>query len=114
MAGYLPVNSTVSESLTTNDVYEFIAGGGYYYDYYLLTNVVPGNSVTLTLNSQNFDTFLEVYDYDSGNLLAYDDNGGVNTNSQLKFTPQVGDAYIIGVSSAGSNSTGDYTISAFS
>lgn len=110
----LPVNSTVSGSLTNNDGYEFIGGGGYYYDDYLLLNVVPGDSISVSLNSQSFNTLLNIYDYDSGSLLYSNDDGGGGTNSQLTFTPQVGDGYIVSVSTAGSNSTGGYTISAYS
>lgn len=110
----LPVNSTVSESLTTNDAYEFRGGGGYYYDDYLLLNTVPGNSISVSLNSQSFDTLLAIYDSDSGSLLYSNDDGGGGTNSQLTFTPQVGDEYIVSVSTVGSNSTSGYTISAYS
>ena len=114
MLDTLRVNSQVSESLSSSDSYEFISGGGYYYDYYELSNVVPGNPVTVSLTSNNFDTFLELYDLDSGTLIGSNNNGGAGTNSQITFTPQVGDAYAIGVSSAGSNSTGSYTVGAFS
>lgn len=110
----IPVNSTVSGTLTTNDAYEFRGGGGYYYDDYLLLNVVPGDSISVSLNSQSFDTWLAIYDYDTGSLLFSDNNGGFGTNSQLTFTPQVGDQYIVSVSTVGSNSTGYYNISAYS
>lgn len=101
-------------ALNTSDAYEFRGGGGHYYDDYQLYNVIPGDSITVTLNSQSFDTWLAIYDSGTGSLLYYDDNGGLGTNSQLTFTPQVGDEYIVSVSTAGSNSTGDYIVSAFS
>ena len=114
MLDTLRVNSQVSESLSSSDQYVFEGGGGYYYDYYELTNVVPGNPITVSLSSNNFDTYLALYDLESGAFIGGDNDGGAGTNSRITFTPQVGDAYAIGVTSNGSNSTGYYTVGAFS
>ena len=113
MLDTLRVNSQVSESLSSSDQYVFAGGGGYYYDFYELTNVVSGNPVTVSLTSNNFDAYLELYDLDSGSFIVSNDNGGTLTDSKLTFTPQVGDGYVIGVTSSGNNSTGDYIVSAF-
>jgi hypothetical protein len=59
--------------------------------------------------TQFFDTFLRVAD-SSGKVLAEDDDGGVDLNSLLLFTPPRDDTYRIVVTTFAPNVTGAYTL----
>jgi hypothetical protein len=110
----LSVNSTVSETLGEyGDYYD--ATSGYYYDFYQLTNLAPGYGVTIDLASNNFDTYVGIYNASSGQFVGFNNDGGAGTNSSFTFTPTLGDqsSYYAVVSSNGVNSTGNYQISAY-
>lgn len=89
---------------------------GSFYDGYYLEDLVAGMPVTLNLNSpsfpdpNNFDTYLQVVNGSTGDLIALNDDGGPGLNSQLTFTPQQGVEYIARVTSFASGATGDYTL----
>ena len=110
---FLPVNSTVSDQLGEyGDDYSHTTG--HYFDYYQIGNLAPGYEVNVSVSSRNFDTFLGIYNGNTGELVGTDDNSGAGTNSQFSFTPVFGDqdSYYAIVTSAGPNSTGYYNISA--
>ena len=72
-----------------------------------------GQTVTVTLQSSDFDAYAEVYLSvgDEVKLVGQDDDSGGGTNSRLVITiPQDGQ-YLIGVSSAEPEELGRYTIS---
>ncbi|MGQ4646275.1 hypothetical protein [Lyngbya aestuarii] len=111
---YIGVNSTVSDQLGGyGDIYDPTTG--HYYDFYQITNVAPGYELNISLNSNNFDTSLYIYNASTNEFVGYDDNGGGATNSQLSFTPVFGDqdSYYAIVTSAGPSSTGYYDISVY-
>ena len=113
---YLSVNSVVSDTLGEyNDLYD--ATNGYYYDFYMLTDVTPGVDVTISVESGQFDTWVSVYNTASGEFVQQDSNGGAGTNSLMSFTPTFGDqnSYMVLVSSENNsfNATGAYNVSAF-
>jgi len=111
---FISVNSTVSDQLGGYGDYRS-STDGHYYDYYQITNLEPGYAVNVSLNSNNFDTFLYIYNASTNQFVGYDDNGGGGTNSQLSFEPFFGDqdSYYAIVTSAGPSSTGSYNISAY-
>ena len=78
---------------------------------YLALDVPAGESVTVTLSSGAFDTYLYVIDA-SGERYVYenDDNPDTNT-SQLDFIPEAGVSYWLEVSSFGDFGAGDYSLS---
>lgn len=110
--GYLPVNSVVSDYLgEAGDFYS--PTEGYYYDFYKVTNLAPGYSVTVNVESNSFDTYVGIYNAGTGEI-QWDNNSGSGTNAQITFAAPVGDqdSYYVLVSSAGVNSAGGYTVSA--
>lgn len=110
----LTVNSTVSQSLGEATDY-YSQRNGRYYDYYRLTNLTPGQRVTVSLNSNRFDTYLYLMNAETGRIVARDDDSGAGTNSRLSFTPTFGDqgSYYVIASSCAPNSTGAYTLSVY-
>lgn len=69
-----------------------------------------GQSVVIDLMSDEFDTYLEVYD-ESGQMVANDDDGGDNQNSRLPLTAVNGGMYRIRVRSYSSdNANGEFTL----
>lgn len=115
MSAILPlaVNSAIVDTLGESDDY-YNPQTGYWYDLYHLTNVTPGVAVTISMTSDNMDTFVGVYNVDSGELVASNDDAGSGTNSLLSFTPTFGDenSYVIYATSYAPRSTGTYTLAA--
>ena len=79
--------------------------------FYLLTSNVlsnPNGNINVSLCGSNFDTFLSVIDTD-GNVIAYNDDGGCNTQSELSFNMSGLDSVFVIVEGWGS-ATGDFII----
>jgi hypothetical protein len=69
------------------------------------------DTVQISLQSSNFDTYLYLYDA-YGNLIEENDDGGNGTNSQIIRMLTSGNTYTIGVCAyGGSTTTGAYTLS---
>ena len=83
---------------------------GSFSDDYVLEDVVVGDPVTIRLNSFDFDTYLQLIDADTGNLIDFNDDF-IGLNSQLTFTPEAGVNYIVRVTSFGQDETGQYIVS---
>lgn len=81
-----------------------------FYDGYLLKNVVAGEQVLVNLSSNDFDTYLQLVDADTGELLAFDDDSGIGFNSQLIFTVEQDTNYILRASSYAPIVTGEYSL----
>lgn len=104
------VPTTRSESLTTSDE-EDPNWPGYYKDDYELINVVPGQVVTVTLNSNAFDAYLYLVNAVDGSILDENDDGfEMGTNSEIVFTVEAGMTYILRASSLDPGDTGNYTL----
>lgn len=106
----------VNATLTTADC--IFSGTMRYVDVYTF-NGSAGQQVTVDMTSSTFDTYLYLLD-SSNQLLAYDDDGGANTNSRIPassggFTlPASGSFTIYATSYSASGttgSTGSYTLS---
>ena len=82
---------------------------GRFSDDYLLTGVVVGQAVQVNLNA-DFDAYLQVVNADTGAVIAYNDDSGPTTNSQLSFVVESDVHYIIRATSFAPRVTGDYTI----
>lgn len=69
-------------------------------------------TVRLNLNSSTFDTYLQLVEASTGRLLAFNDDGGQGSNSQLSFTARAGQQYTIRATSYESYETGRYSLTA--
>ena len=82
-----------------------------YKDDYLLR---PSSTqrVQINMNSSAFDTYLQLIDANSGRVLAYNDDGGSGTNSQLSFTAYANRQYLVRATSYRAGATGSYSLTA--
>ncbi len=104
----LEVPGTVEETLTEED------GSGSDLtpiDYYELTGLTEGEVVTITLNSDDFDTYLYLVDSGAEEILDENDDfpSGNFSQSQLEFTVEAGVIYWVGASSF-AGGTGSYSL----
>ncbi len=109
-AGSISANQSLNGSLSFND-FNNPTRSGSYRDDYSLTGVSAGQQVRINLNSSAFDTYLQLVNASTGELIDYDDDSGSGTNSELSFTVQSGVNYIIRVASYYASTTGNYTLS---
>lgn len=76
-------------------------------------NVVAGQTYSLALRGTSAggitDPFLAVFN-DAGNLVNYDDDGGVGISSLLTFTALTTGTYYVGAQTFGSGDNGNYTL----
>ncbi|MGF1568493.1 MAG: S8 family peptidase [Nodosilinea sp.] len=82
-----------------------------YKDDHLLTSTASG-TVQVNLNSVDFDAYLQLVNVFTGQVLAFDDDGGPGTNAQLSFTALAGGQYLIRVTSYESFEVGGYSLTA--
>lgn len=78
-------------------------------DDYLLTSAI-NTSVRLSLDSSDFNAYLQVVDTVTGEVLAFDDDGGQGTNSQLSLSLQAGSQYLLRATSTGAAELGLYSL----
>lgn len=75
---------------------------------YALT-LESGQTVAITLTSDDFDAYLELMDA-SGAMIAEDDDSAGNLNSALVFTAPVAGTFTVVVGAYGGTATGAYTL----
>ena len=102
----LAVPATTTDSLSETDENNFFDISRYYQ----LDGVAPGDLVTVTLTSENFDTYLYLIDADSEFYLDSDDDSPDTTRSQLSFAAQSGISYWIEVTSFSGIDTGSFEL----
>ena len=66
-------------------------------------------NLTLDLSAGSFDAYVRVYDA-VGNLIAFDDDSGPNTNSHLSLIVQPG-SYFVSTGAYNDADTGTYSLS---
>jgi hypothetical protein len=83
---------------------------------YLLTGVTPEQQLQINLSSSEFDTYLELVDRSTGEVIAENDDisNPNNLNSRINFTVEQGKEYVLRVSTFEDKVTGSYTLSATS
>ncbi|MEM9818569.1 MAG: S8 family peptidase, partial [Cyanobacteria bacterium P01_D01_bin.6] len=74
------------------------------------TDVTAGQQVQVNLDSFEFDTYLQLINADTGQVIGFDDDSGWGFNSQLTFTAEADIDYILRATSYGAQATGDYTL----
>ena len=72
-------------------------------------NLAEGQAISITLNSEDFDSYLEIQDK-SGAQLATDDDSGGGYNSALVFSAPSAGVYKILVRAYDGNATGAYVL----
>lgn len=82
---------------------------GRFRDDYLLTDVSAGEQMQVDLEA-SFDTYLQLVDAATGDVIDFDDDGGFGLDSQLIFTAEADVDYLLRVTSYGLGVTGDYTL----
>jgi hypothetical protein len=108
----IAANTTVSGSLSTTDPNNPLRTGRFS-DNYLLTGASAGQVVRVNLGSEGFDTYLQLVDQATGQLVtpqSFNDDANNTLNSELTFTVQPNINYLIRVTSFGTGSVGSYTL----
>ncbi|WP_353932940.1 hypothetical protein WJM97_10305 [Okeanomitos corallinicola TIOX110] len=82
---------------------------GSYYDDYRLDDLTVGQTVQINLDG-SFDTYLQLVNAATGQVISFDDDGGPGLNSELSFTVQSGVNYLVRATSFGSGATGTYSL----
>ncbi len=100
----------IGGELTRNDSNNPTSNGRFADDY-RFDNLSPGQQLQLDLNSDDFDSFLQLVDQRTGRVITQDDDAGGNRNSRLSFTVQPNINYIVRATSYGPGETGNYKIS---
>ncbi len=106
----LAANQTLSGQLSTSDRNNPTLSGRYSDDY-RLTGVSAGQQVRLDMTS-SFDTYLQLVNESTGQVINYNDDSNGTYNSQITFTAQAGISYIARATSYNNGVTGSYNISA--
>jgi len=70
-----------------------------------------GQSVTITQSSTAVDAYLELFNFFTGTLVAFDDDGGGGSDALLTYTSTVTDIYVVGAKTFSTGETGPYTLS---
>lgn len=108
--GTLAANASTSGTLSTTDFTNPDREDTFRQDRLLdLTGIATEQAVVLTLNSTAFDTYLQLVNADTKEVLAENNNVGPN-QSQLTFTRQAGINYVVRVTSSKANGVGAYTL----
>ncbi len=111
---FLPIsgNQTIQGTLESSDA-DNPDRVGSFADEYLLTDVRAGQQVTVNLNSSQFDTYIQVVNIITNEIIAEnDDVSDNNTNSRLTFTVEPDAEYAIRVTSFDQDGAGagNYTL----
>ncbi|MEG4501311.1 C2 family cysteine protease [Microcoleus sp. F10-C6] len=110
--GDLAPGKTINGSLSLDDLYSPERLGSLT-DNYRLTALTVGQQVQINLTSPNFNSYLQLVNAATGEILGENDDSTVtSTNSQLNFTVQSGVEYIVRATSSDANVTGNYVLSA--
>ncbi|MCL1470541.1 FG-GAP-like repeat-containing protein [Argonema antarcticum] len=102
-------SQTLNATLSTADPNNTNRSGSYKDDYRLV-GVTPGQTIQINLNASSFDTYLQVINANTGEVITFDDDAGEGRNSQLSLTVQPGINYLVRVTSFSGGATGNYTL----
>lgn len=109
ISGNIGLGQTINGGLASSDLND----EGIFFDDYQLTGITPGQAVSLSANSTQFDTYLELIDANTGLVVGENDdiNNPTNRNSQISFIADPGESFIARVTTFDSNATGNYSLS---
>jgi len=104
-----PVTFTIGSSANVPVMNRTITDGDE--DFFLL---VPDRSGRLTAETTgSMDTYMQLLNYDNGDELATNDDGGQGTNAKINYNVRSGTRYLAVVSGYGSSATGSYGFRAY-
>ncbi|MFB2975279.1 C2 family cysteine protease [Microseira sp. BLCC-F43] len=111
IVGAIAPDQTINGTLSKTDLRD--AGDeGSFSDDYQLNGINAGEIVQINLNSAEFDTYLQLVNAATGQVISFNDDANPDTiNSQLTFTAAAGVEYLVRVSSYENEVTGNYTLS---
>ena len=109
MSSISATGEKISGALESTDLDNPVRSGSFYDDYEL-TNITVGELVLLTLFSEEFDTYLQLINADTGEVIDDNDDFGGITLSQLEFIPEADFNYLVRVTSYGDEEIGAYTL----
>ena len=95
--------------LTQNDSFNPTRPNAFVNDYFLVA-ADDWDQVQINLESEDFDTYLQLINAETGELITFDDDGGEGLNSELTFAVYPGIDYLVRVTSYGEQATGEYTL----
>ena len=102
---YVVKGTSTTQNLQTSDCSASMS----YADHYIIA-VRAGQSITITMSSAAFDSFVELYD-SSGRVAFNDKISTTSRYAQLTYNAPLSDFYFISAQSAGGIATGAYTLS---
>lgn len=104
------IGSTVSGTLTTSDCRLRIGNqvGDEFVKYYAF-NLGSSRSVTIDMTSNEVDAFLILFNR-AGDVVAFDDDGGVGLNARIVTSLSAGN-YVIAATTFWDDETGSFTLS---
>ncbi len=102
---FLVRGSNTSQALQTTDCE--LPSGGRADDYFIFLEA--GQSITVTMTSSAFNTFLELWS-SPDTRAAFNDDDGTSTDSRLTFTSTVSNLYLIRAASGTVAASGAYTL----
>ncbi|MEG4975309.1 hypothetical protein [Microcoleus sp. K4-B3] len=103
------LGQTIDESLSSSDTNNPKKSGSFSDDY-TLSGVSDWQQVQVNLDSDAFDSYLQLVNASTGEVIAFNDDLDSNLNSQLSFTKYPGIDYIIRATSLNFGVTGNYTL----
>ncbi|NJL51873.1 MAG: hypothetical protein HC930_05920 [Hydrococcus sp. SU_1_0] len=104
-------NGNLISTLTDSDLLNPTLVGSYSDDYQLI-DVIVGQVITIALTSDDYDTYLQLINADTEEVITGDDDGGEGTNSKLSFVAVEGINYLVRVSGYDETELGTYELSA--
>jgi hypothetical protein len=107
----ISTNQTIDGDLSPTDYYD-PSRTGYRVDDYILERGTgtDGQEVQIKLESTEFDTYLQIIDVKTGEIIEDDDDSGDERNSFINFELDPNRKYIVRVGGYSENTVGDYTL----
>lgn len=105
----LPISNTVAGELASSDRYSQTRSNSFA-DRYRISTATAGQELVIDMKSEDFDSYLYLYD-EYHRLLRLDDNSGGGHHAHLRYTPvRDGDLYVEATSFE-DNKLGNYSLS---
>jgi len=81
-------------------------------DFFLLVPQKDGRLIMITAGN-DIDTYMELYNADTRNMLTENDDGGIGTNAHIRYNVEAGQRYIVKIRGYDRDEIGHYDFSAY-